>query len=224
MWYAPGASLSRGPRARARRAVGQAHHRSAMTRPANRLANLPAAGRAAVPRNGASLPPAADSRRRQWIAGVAAAVLVALAVGFFVYRAAEPPGVVFPDQGNLHIDLPSSPHVPYNSDPPTSGPHLPYLAPWGIHAEPISKELQVHNLEDGGVQVQYHCPSGCPELVDKLKAIVQQYPTQVVLAPYPGMKHRIALTAWTRMDAFDDFDEARIQRFIKAYRGIDHHK
>jgi hypothetical protein len=38
------------------------------------------------------------------------------------------------------------------------------------------------------------------------------------------MKTRIALTAWTRLDAFDTFDEGRINRFIKAYQGIDHHK
>ena len=118
----------------------------------------------------------------------------------------------------------AEPHVPYNSDPPTSGPHLPYVAPWGVHTVPIVKELQVHNLEDGGVVVQYHCPNGCPELADKLAAIVKGYDRQVVLAPYPGMKTRIALTAWTRLDAFDEFDEARIIRFIRAYRGIDHHK
>ena len=46
----------------------------------------------------------------------------------------------------------------------------------------------------------------------------------MLLAPYPGMKTRIALTAWTRLDAFDAFDESRIHRFIKAYQGIDHHK
>jgi hypothetical protein len=45
----------------------------------------------------------------------------------------------------------------------------------------------------------------------------------VILAPYPGMKNRIALTAWTRLETLDDFDETRVERFIKAYRGIDHH-
>jgi hypothetical protein len=60
--------------------------------------------------------------------------------------------------------------------------------------------------------------------VDKLTQIVRRFETQVVLAPYPGMPTRIALTAWTRLDAFDAFDEARIVRFIRAYRGIDHHK
>ena len=113
--------------------------------------------------------------------------------------------------------------MPYNSEPPTSGPHLPYIAPWGIHTEPIPKELQVHNLEDGGVVVQYHCPPVPRAGRAKLTAIVGAT-EQVILAPYPGMRTRIALTAWTRLDAFDDFDEARIVRFIRAYRGIDHHK
>lgn len=164
-------------------------------------------------------------RRRQWLFIWTLVVLAAVVVGYFAYRsAADLPGVLTPDQGNLHLQSATEPHVPYNSEPPTSGPHLGYLAPWGIHTAPIPKELQVHNLEDGGVLVQYHCPGGCPELVDKLKAIVQQYDRQVILAPYPGLKQRIALTAWTRIDTFDEFDDRRVQRFIRAYRGIDHHK
>ena len=167
----------------------------------------------------------AQRRRRQWALGGVAVVVAAVVVGYFAYRAvADPPGAPMPDQGNLHINTPEEPHTPYNSDPPTSGPHLPYVAPWGIHTEPIVKELQVHNLEDGGVMVQYHCATTCPDLVAKLTEIVRRYETQVILAPYPGMRTRIALTAWTRLDAFDDLDEARIVRFIRAYRGIDHHK
>ena len=88
--------------------------------------------------------------------------------------------------------------------------------------EPIDRELQVHNLEDGGVVVQYNCE--CPEIVAKLKAIVQRYDKHVVLAPYPGMKPKIALTAWTRIDTMEELDEARVKRFIDAYIGIDHHK
>jgi hypothetical protein len=37
------------------------------------------------------------------------------------------------------------------------------------------------------------------------------------------MKTPIALTAWGRIDTMDQPDEARIERFIKAYMGIDHH-
>jgi Protein of unknown function (DUF3105) len=168
-----------------------------------------------------------SSRRRQRrrVATVAATVVViaALAVVYFAYRAAaDLPGTQFPDQGNRHIATQNDPHEPYNSNPPTSGPHLPYIAPWGVHTRPIPLELQVHNLEDGGVVVQYNCE--CPEVVEKLRAIVQRYDKQVILAPYPGMPSRIALTAWTRLQTLDDVDEKRITRFIDAYRGIDHHK
>ena len=163
-------------------------------------------------------------RRRRWAKGAAVSgvVVVALVVGYFAYRAqADLPGQKFPDQGNLHVQTVSEPHEAYNSMPPTSGPHLPYIAPWGVHTKPISNELQVHNLEDGGVVVQYNCE--CPELAEKLAGVVRKYDRYVILAPYPTMKSRIALTAWTRLETLDDFDAGRIERFIKAYRGLDHH-
>ena len=163
------------------------------------------------------------SKSQRTAIAVTVVMLVAIVVGYFAYRAqANLPGTQMPDQGNLHIPSVDSPHVPYNSDPPTSGPHLPYIAPWGVHTRPIDRELQVHNLEDGGVVVQYNCE--CPDLVAKLKTIVDKYDKQVILAPYPGMQHKIALTAWTRLDTMDEPDEGRITRFIEAYRGIDHHK
>ena len=162
--------------------------------------------------------------RRIWLSAGVAAAAAAVVAGVFAYRAAvAQPGVSLPDQGNRHVQTVNEAIPPYNSDPPTSGPHLPYVAPWGIHTEPIPRQLQVHNLEDGGVMVQYNCPDGCPDLVAKLRAIVSSYDRQVILAPYPGMKTRLALTAWTRLDAFDDFDEKRVRGFITAYRGIDHH-
>jgi hypothetical protein len=167
----------------------------------------------------------ARASRRGVTAGVSIVVVlvVAAVVAWFAYQAsADKPGEKFEDLGNEHIQAASDPHTAYNSDPPTSGPHLPYIAPWGVHTRPVPLELQVHNLEDGGVVVQYNCE--CPELVGKLRDIVRRYDKQVLLAPYPGMKSRIALTAWTRLDRFEEFNEKRIVRFIEAYRGIDHHK
>lgn len=159
-------------------------------------------------------------RRMRGLVGLALAVGAA-AVGYFGWRAADLPGTFVASQGNAHIQLATDPHPPYSSDPPTSGSHLPYLAPWGIHTRPIPRELQVHNLEDGGVLIQYNCE--CPELVEKLAAVVRRYEHGVILAPYPEMKSRIALTAWTRLDTMEEFDEARVVRFISAYRGVDHH-
>lgn len=152
----------------------------------------------------------------------------------------DAPGRSVPLQGNLHIQSPGSPHPPYNTDPPTSGPHVPYLAKWGVHQVPIPREIQVHNLEDGGVMIQYRC-ADCPDLVAKLEQIVLEYQRKakaeraqtghrhrsryerLVLAPYPAMDSLIALTAWGRIDPLDVFDEDRIKRFVEAYAGIDHH-
>ena len=69
---------------------------------------------------------------------------------------------------------PRRPHVPYNSDPPTSGPHLPHIAPWGVHTRPITRELQVHNLEDGGVVVNYK-PQCADRVLAGLRTIVERY-------------------------------------------------
>ncbi|HSE06338.1 MAG TPA: hypothetical protein VLK35_19475, partial [Methylomirabilota bacterium] len=77
-------------------------------------------------------------RRHLWASGLVIAVMAAGLVGYFAYRAAaDLPGAKLADQGNAHLQMATDPHVPYNSDPPTSGPHLPYIAPWGIHTAPI---------------------------------------------------------------------------------------
>lgn len=134
------------------------------------------------------------------------------------------PGEYVPTQGNAHITEAQIGRFTYSTIPPTSGPHLGSLARWGVHYEPIPNELQVHNLEDGGVIVHYDCPEGCSDLVAQLEEIVEHYDEGVILAPYPGMDTRIALTAWQRIDRFDGFDAERIERFVHAYRGADHHR
>ncbi len=177
---------------------------------------------------GAAAPPRFGLTRRQrrrlvWAAG-AIGILVVVAMGGWLYaRARGPsPGDFVPSLGNDHIPTAETPHVAYNSDPPTSGPHLPHIAPWGVHTRPITKELQVHNLEDGGVAINYR-PQCADQVQAGLRAIVDRYADHVVLAPYPGLDRCIALTAWTRIDKMDEVDERRVVRFIEAYRGIDHH-
>lgn len=188
---------------------------------------------------------------------VGALVLASWAVGLGNAAAAEPPKVsTKPDGkpgravetlGNDHVPSPSTPHIPYNTAPPTSGPHLNWVAKWGVHKTPILRELQVHNLEDGGVIVQYKCGEPCPDLVAKLEALAARYRDKaeadrkaikmpanpehpmrskydhLIVAPYPDMERQIALTAWGRIDSFDGYDEARIVKFIETFIGIDHH-
>jgi hypothetical protein len=163
----------------------------------------------------------------QKVAVYGVAILLAAGVAYWGYGRlnAGSPGEFIPSLGNLHVSEAEAGLTKYNSDPPTSGPHFPMVARWGIHEQPVTKELQVHNLEDGGVVVQYNCaaPSEeCKTLVAKLTSVVLKY-DHVILAPYPGLSDKIALTAWTRIDKFNDFDENRIARFIESYIHIDHH-
>jgi hypothetical protein len=171
---------------------------------------------------------AREARRRQRklkTAAIAGGTMVLLALFAFlaIGYAANRPGEPVADMGNLHLEEGQRSPIAYNSSPPTSGPHYESIASWGVHTERIPDELMVHNLEDGGVGVWYDCPDGCPELVSQLGEVVERYHEGVLLAPYPGMDTRIALTAWTRIDKFDEFDQDRIIRFIRAFRGEDHH-
>src|SRR5262245_12274128 len=128
-------------------------------------------------------------------------------------------GQQFPDAGRDHISAGQG-HAAYSSNPPTSGPHLPTPAHWGIYDQPVADETLVHNLEHGGIVISYNCPDGCPELVQQLKDLAGQYKSKIVLAPRPNkdVPYRITLTAWTWLDGFNDFDAARIKAFIAAHK------
>jgi hypothetical protein len=188
---------------------------------------------------------AARRRRNQNLivygAGVAIVLLVVLAV-YMSIRGQMPVGneQVFPSQGNVHIEQGSPSPLAYNSTPPTSGPHYNGLAPWGVHTEPIRYEQIVHNLEDGGVAVYYQCEEGCAELQEQLAEVVRSYSNagrHVIMLPndpswttdagtplHQDMEARVALTAWQRLDKFDEFDAGRVRAFIDRYEGIDHHR
>lgn len=145
-------------------------------------------------------------------------------LGLIVWSVTRPrPGESLLNQGNQHLSDMTQSHKAYNSSPPTSGPHLNQKALWGVSDEQIIDELQIHNLEDGGVVLHYN-----PEVTDEatialLSKIVNKYPDKVLLEPYAGLETPIVLTAWTKIDKLAIFDEERIISFIDFYRGKDHH-
>ena len=162
------------------------------------------------------------------------AVAVAGVVAFLVLRGSQnQPGRAVALQGNTNIGK-GEQHPAYSTKPATSGPHwnIGGEAPvdWGVYKEPIPDEAMVHNLEHGGIAIQYNCRD-CPDLVAQLEGFYSRYTTdpshrlplypsstKLVVAPYYDMTTRIALTAWCRIDSMDTFDEERALRFIEAYR------
>ncbi|RME65322.1 MAG: DUF3105 domain-containing protein [Caldilineae bacterium] len=187
-----------------------------------------------------------QKRNANLMVAAGAVVLLAIVAGiiYLNVRGSAPVGAEesLPTLGNTHISQGATSPIAYNSTPPTSGPHYPGLAPWAVYREPIRYEQLLHNLEDGGVAIYYQCEDGCPELVDQIEAVARPYidagrhvvvvrndPTWTgdVGSAQPlhqDMGARIALTAWQRIDKFDEFDADRIRAFIERYEGIDHHQ
>jgi Protein of unknown function (DUF3105) len=99
----------------------------------------------------------------------------------------------FPGLAPKHLSNPDE-NVRYNSFPPSSGPHYQQPAPWGIYEDPIKQTILVHNLEHGGIVVQYGDVS--EETLKDIQAFYQDDPYGVVVSPYKRLGKKIALTAW----------------------------
>lgn len=151
--------------------------------------------------------------------------VITVAMLSFSGSAKAHPGEVIPDMGHEVVLALDAPHAAYNSVPPTSGPHMPRIAPWGVAEVQVPDVLQVQNLEDGGIVMHYDPVRVGSSTVDILKKIVVASKEQVLLEPYtkPPLPSPIVLTAWTRLLKLDTADEKTIKQFIEAYRGINHH-
>jgi hypothetical protein len=134
--------------------------------------------------------------------------------------------------GRQHVNK-LSPGFQYNSFPPTSGPHYPpgpkAPAVWNIYDSPVDEIALVHNLEHGGIVVQYG--SKVPQAaVAQIAQWYQASPLGMVVAPLPPLGHmhakapadaesRIFITAWTHVATCSGFDESAFSKFRDAYRG-----
>lgn len=136
------------------------------------------------------------------------------------------PLAILDDQGRSHI-TPGEPGGPYLTLPAASGPHwitnptetVPTGSParWGAYTTPLPDEVQIHNAEHGGIILNYNCPEGCTELLEQLQSVIPGQGAQFILAPYPNMDSRIAITSWRHQDKMEEFDADRLNAFIDAY-------
>jgi hypothetical protein len=122
----------------------------------------------------------------------------------------------YAEQGVKHVESPP-PRGSYNSFPPTSGPHADFPVKWGAYAEPQEQYRLVHNLEHGGVVIQYGADVS-HDVVGRLLAWYGGDPNAIVIAPLPELADKIAVTAWTRLLTCDGFDEPTFTEFRDAYR------
>jgi hypothetical protein len=161
-------------------------------------------------------------RRRVWLLAAAGAVALAAVATIPVLIRARP-GRSVESQGRAHIPVGTSGAVVYNTDPPTSGPHYDPSAAPGIYDAPIPDGYLIHSLEHGYV-ILSHSLESLPDdeaertLAELIRIAEEETLWKLIVIPRPGMEHRFALTAWQRIDTFDELDERRIRRFISAWR------
>ena len=130
------------------------------------------------------------------------------------------PGERIPIQGADHIDVGTA-HEAYNSDPPTSGPHYAEPIPAGFYNTAQLDEYTVHNLEHGHIVISYDCSklADCANVEQQLRNLVASYNTwKVVAKPRANVDTAIGVAAWGWLDKMDAYDEARIRKFVDAWR------
>lgn len=88
---------------------------------------------------------------------------------------------------------------PYNSKPPTSGPHSGQPPPgWGSYAETLGPERYVHSLEHGGIVIHYKGISEADGA--RISDFADSYTGGVLAMPDKDIDGNVVITAWARIE------------------------
>jgi hypothetical protein len=161
----------------------------------------------------------AARRRNLLTIGIAAVVVVAIAALVVSERLAEnaPIGVSESDarcgdvrefEATSREHIPEgSEHEPYNSSPPTNGPHYANPAQAGFYTSALPPEQLVHNLEHGQIVIWY-APDAPDAVKEDIEQIVRDQPLATTASPYEGeLDGNFALTAWFHAEEAGGFPE-----------------
>ena len=173
-----------------------------------------------------------ERQRRQLVLrlvwGVVAA-LVAVVLGYGGWQALKPrPGVNVPVMAVRHIQI-GEQHEPYNSDPPTSGPHYAEPAQAGFYDEALPDEQLVHNLEHGYIVIWYNCTgleeTTCEAFKAQIRTVMDgagtvglSSSTKLIAVPRSTLTVSIVATSWGRLYQPKAFDPDELLVFIKEFR------
>ncbi|MBP6060790.1 MAG: DUF3105 domain-containing protein [Candidatus Pacebacteria bacterium] len=125
-----------------------------------------------------------------------------------------PLGEKISEMKSPHVKLGAS-HEPYNSNPPTSGPHTGNdVAGPGIKEKPVVDEIVVHSLEHGAVVLWYRDDLKSED-INMLKNIFNEASGKKIMMPRSNMDTPIALTSWTYLMKLDKVDAEKIKEFIE---------
>jgi hypothetical protein len=176
-----------------------------------------------------------DARHRAILYGVAGAGIVALIVVVAVVvlgggssggKAAAKALAAAGCQYKHYAAQPRTPHYEtlnpkpppdWNSFPPSSGRHYFQWVLWGDYTEPVPLIKEVHNLEHGGMIIQYGNKVPRSD-VQKIDDFWRSDPTAMLVAPLPKLGNKIAMTAWTQWAECTSFNENAFKKFQSAFR------
>jgi hypothetical protein len=184
-----------------------------------------------------------DARRRMilYAAAVAGAVaLVAVTTLFAAGRggvSADPTAalkkagctykIVTAAKAGVHINnLNAKPN--WNTFPPSNGPHYPVPAVWGFYTDPVPLIQAVHNLEHGGIEIEWGNKVPRAE-IGKIRRFYDDSPNAMLAFPLRKRSNKIALVAWTqkpgesrgqgRIAECTRFNQPAFKAFRNAFRG-----
>lgn len=113
----------------------------------------------------------------------------------------------------------------WNTDPPTTGPHYGIAAIFGIYDEPLQQARVVHNLEHGGIFIQYG--DDVPEeTVNALRDFYDRHKNGTIMAPLARLGDQFALGAWVAegeggngyLAKCTAYDEEAVEAFFDAFQ------
>lgn len=153
-----------------------------------------------------------SDRRKLWIlGGIAALGLVGLAVAISLFATAgggaNDKGVaaalananctyrVYPSTSQAHVTSLQA-KIKYNSFPASNGTHYYQPAPWGNYTDTVPQIVAVHNLEHGGMLIEYGNKVS-KEDKDAIDAFYNDDRNAMLVFPLPALGSKIAFVAWT---------------------------
>jgi hypothetical protein len=183
-------------------------------------------------------PPPAEPRpprNRARVALVVVIVLLSLAAvaGVLIFAASRDkadvngidkgPGVQFPDQGHDHLALGEEPKVKFNSNPPTSGPHLPEgIVRDGVR---LSRDQILQALEKGNVVLFFDSATEGRALRRLQQRITGPYDSAVagagqaiVLARRPRTQG-VTAAAWRHLLTVKRPNDPALEGFVQYWLG-----
>lgn len=158
-------------------------------------------------------------------------LIVLIGAGYVLWLALRPSVgesvSIMPDTSHIQDSLVPG---PYNSDPPTSGPHYATDLRAGFYEEfdlatlPEHPEgYLVHNLEHGYVIFWYNCTvvdeQQCSDIKSQIRSVIDDFnEVKVIAFPWETIDEPVVMTSWGRIQRFEEFDGQLAAAFVERNR------